>query len=210
MIAFLLEKYGKQLIGIGALFLIFGVLYARGIYYKHEATVAKADAIEAKANLDKTTTLIRDNALAAEKEKARIESAGKAQREADQQQSIQNAQIIADRFYAMTKGAQNETKQIKITTAKQLADLNEQLRQQSAIIASRSVSDDDALRNAQRDTGATVSRPNETSAEYYRTAFIGAATELNQCKLAAAESASMWNECHKYVTGEQSRIGVAK
>lgn len=181
---------------------IFGVMWFRLSYVSSERD-------EAIANLKTTTTLIRDNAMKAEAEKALLAKQGAEQRKKDQSEAIRNAQIIGNAYYSMVKDAKNETKKVKIDSVATANSLRDQLREQSAIVASRGRSEDDPVHPA-REYGNTAlpGRTEEESAEFYRTAYIGAAKDLSVCKLSGASCASDFNECRAYVLGEQSRIGV--
>lgn len=185
-----------------AVVVLIGFCYLRMTYIKH-------DRDEAIASLEKTTQLIRDNAMKAEAEKALLAKQGAAQREADKAEGIKNAQIIGNAYYNMVKDAKNETKQIKIDSVVTADKLRDQLREQSAIIASRSASQDDSMDTAGSGSNAAISGPIEKEpAEFYKRAFFGAVVDLKMCKIAGASCASDFNECRAYVLGEQSRIGV--
>ena len=166
---------------------------------------------EAVLNLKTTTDLIRDNAVKAEAEKALIAKLGNEQRKKDQAEAIRNAQIIGNAYYSMVKEAKDETKHIKIDSVATADKLRDKLREQSAIIASRSLPGDDSVPSARIDGISTIpGRTEEESAEFYRTAYAGAIKDLRMCKLSGASCASDFNECRAYVLGEQSRIGVTE
>jgi hypothetical protein len=198
--AFSLASKYWQVLAVAALI---GVVWLRVSYITGERD-------EALANLQTLAEAIRDNAIKAEAEKALLAKQGEAQRKVDQAEFVKNSQIIANAYYSMVRDAQNETQQIKIDSAKSAAAFDEQLRKQAAVIASRSVSYDDAIRAARADSNATVSGSDETGAEHYRVAFIGAAEDLRLCRAHGASCAKTFNECRAYVLGEQSRIGVSQ
>jgi hypothetical protein len=197
--AFSLARQNWQAVAVA---ILLGVCYLRIAYIKHERD-------EAVANLTTTTNLIRDNALKAQAEMELLAKQGAAQRKADQEQAMQNAQVIGNAYYGMVKEAKNETKQVKINSAAAADALRDQLREQSTIIASRGRAEDDALHAACANGNATLpGRTEEESAGFYRSAYLGAAKDLRICKLSGASCASDFNECRAYVLGEQSRIGV--
>lgn len=174
------------------------------VWFRISSIVSERD--EALANLKTTTDLIRDNALKALAENELLAKQGEAQRKADQEQGIKNAQLIGNAYYEMFKEAKNE----KINSDHTADNLRNKLREQSAIIASSGRAQDDALHAAEINGKPALSgRTDEESAEFYRAAFIGAAKDLKICKLSGASCASDFNECRAYVLGEQSRIGVA-
>lgn len=175
------------------------------VWFRISSIVSERD--EAMANLKTTTDLIRDNALKAVAENELLAKQGAAQRKADQEQGIKNAQLIGNAYYEMFKDAKNE----KIDSDRTANNLRDQLREQSAIIASRGRAEDDALHAAGGNGDSTIpGRVDEESAEFYKTAFIGAIRDLKICKLSGASCASDFNECRAYVLGEQSRIGIEK
>lgn len=174
-------------------------------------TVIVSERDEAIANLAKTTQLIRDNAMRAEAEKALLAKQGEAQREADKAEGIKNAQIIGNAFNSLLEKSKNENRKLKIDSTATADHLRDQLREQSATIASRSLPGDDAM-DATRIGGNTALSGSieEESAEFYRQAYLGATKDLRMCKLAGASCASDFNECRAYVVGEQSRLGTEK
>lgn len=197
--AFTLARQNWQAVAVAVLL---GICYLRIAYIKGERD-------EAVANLTTTTNLIRDNALKAQAEMELLAKQGAAQREADQEQAMHNSQIIGNAYYGMVKEAKNETKQVKINSVAAANALRDQLREQSAIVASRGRAKDDAVDTAtEHGNAALPRRTQEESAEFYRTSYLGAAKDLSICKLSGASCASDFNECRAYVLGEQSRIGV--
>lgn len=196
-IAFI-KRYWQPL----AIALLITICYLRIAYIK-------AERDEAIANLKTTTELIRDNAIKAETKNALLAEQGAQQRKEDKEQSIKNAQIIGNAYYSMFKDAKDEAKKVKINSDAAANKLRDELRQQSAIIASRGMSKDDAIYSSKINGDTAVpGRTEEESAEFYRTAYIGATKDLRICKLAGASCANDFNECRAYVLGEQSRIGV--
>lgn len=194
----IIRTYWKAL----AIALLITICYLRIAYIKSERD-------EAIANLKTTTELIRDNAIKAETKNALLAEQGAQQRKEDKEQSIKNAQIIGNAYYSMFKDAKDEAKKVKINSDAAANKLRDELRQQSAIIASRGMSKDDAIYSSKINGDAALSgRAGEESAEFYRTALIGAMKDLRACKLSGASCASDFNECSKYSTGEQKRIGV--
>lgn len=164
---------------------------------------------EAVSNLNKTVQLVRDNAMKAEAEKVLLAEQGAAQREADKAEGIRNAQIIGNAYYSMVKDAKNETTKVKIDSVATADKLRDQLREQSAIVASRKLPGDDEMDATRKGSDTTLpGRIGEESAEFYRTAYLGAVKDLKVCKLSGASCASDFNHFRKYVLGEQSRLGT--
>lgn len=182
-----IRAYWKPL----AILLIFGVLYARGTYYKH-------DANEAKDNLLKTTTLLRDNALQAEKHNAETLAL------ATQQAAEKDAQHIADiQHIGSLYGVQiNADKKSIDNYRTRLAD---SLRQQSASNSVSSMPGNDEGQSSNADSHPGIAGQGE---EYWRAAYQGQREYIQTLEQAGAVCAADYNACYAYVKINQQRLGV--